>query len=368
MKWKIKYSILGLAFWFLLFLTWEWWSSYPRVRLTPVSHPKSREARVDSILIQSLSDFLIPGVAVGIVENEKIIYLKAFGYENLATKDSLSLQSPLPVASVSKIFTALSLSRYALENGIEQDTILNAILPRGKKLPEEFNWISLRDLLTHQSGITVQRNLKTLLISSDKRKLNLLPYHLSSPDLNDKTYHYADVNFDLIGYALETSSGQPFDSLIKENTLDAAGMFQSHFLTEEHSDTASFAGYKQTVIWKRIQSTKLKIERYPSPSSGLVVTAEELSKALLHLCRGSMGTFSRELNWLQGNTEMPAGFQQITIGNTQFIGHFGEQDGFSAILIYSPSQEIGLFILANSRDKPDFRRQISAGILKVVSP
>ncbi len=365
MKWKIKYSILGVAFWLLLFLGWEWWRSYPRVRLAPVSHPDSRGAKIDSILIRSLGEFLIPGIALGIVEDEKITYLKAFGYENLQTKDSLTLQSQLPVASVSKIFTALSLANFSLKKGISIDTAFNSILPTNKRLPGEFDDISLRDLLQHTSGLSDTRSFKNLLIREEKRQLSLLPRHLRSPDRENKAYHYADVNFDLIGYLLEVCSKEPFDELIEANTLTAAGMGKSHFAAEKPS--GSFQGYKQTFLWKRIQSTGLKFERYPSPSSGLILSPEDLSKALLHLCRGSMGAFGDELNWLQDKSGTPAGFQKIILNNTEFIGHFGEQGGFSSILLYSPDLEIGLFLLSNSQDKQDFRKAIPSKILTIIT-
>lgn len=367
MNWKIKYSILGLAFWFLLFLGWEWWRSYPKVRLTPISFPENRDARIDSLLIQSLSQFLIPGLAVGIIEDEKVTYLKAFGFENLESKDTLSLQSTLPVASVSKLFTALSLANFALEKGISIDTSFNSILPKDKKLPDEFNNISFRDLLDHTSGISDSRRLRDILTSEEKRVLGNLPKNLKSPDLKNKEYRYADTNFDLIGYVLEVCTKTPFETVILEKTLAIGGMEKSHFVTVRPSETATSRGYKQTFLWKRIEPTRLKFERYPSPSSGLVVSPKDLSKALLHLSREDMGTFGEELAWLQNESETPSGFQKITLNNTNFIGHFGEQGGFSSLVLYSPALETAFFLIGNAQDNYEFRKQVSSEILKILN-
>ncbi|MBN7813612.1 beta-lactamase family protein [Algoriphagus sp. H41] len=365
MNWKIKYAILGLAFWLLLFLGWEWWRSYPKVRPVPVVHPESLEGKIDSVLLRALGDLLIPGLAVGVVEDQKVIYLKAFGYLDLETKDSLSVQSQLPVASVSKLFTALGLAKLGLESGFPVDTTLNALLPRGKQLPREFDGISLRDLLRHASGLSDSRSIRNLLLGEEKRKLNLLPEYLPTPDLDNKGYQYADINFDLLGYAMESKAKKPFEELIRESTLKAAGMETSHFPSARPLGPAQ--GYKRTFLWKRLQATDLKLERYPSPSSGLLVSPEELSKALLHLCRGNMGAFDKELGWLQGKSDLPAGFQKITLNGSVFLGHFGEQGGFSAILAYSPELELGLFLLANAEDKADFRKLLSSEILTLLS-
>jgi len=367
MNWKLKYSILGLALWLLFFLAWEWWRSYPKVRLTPISFPESREARIDSVLIQSLSNFLIPGIAVGIIENQKLTYLKAFGYQNLETKDPLTLESLIPVASVSKLFTALSLANFALEKGISIDTAFNTLLPRDRRLPAEFDGITLRELLSHTSGISDKGWMQNILIGAEKRKLANISQTLNSPD-GTKEFHYADANFDLIGFVLENGTKTPFETVIKENMLSVGGMEQSYFLTERPSDSLPILGYKHTFLWKRLETAHLKMERYPSPSSGLVVTPEDLAKAMLYLCRGGMGIFGDELQWLQDGTQVPAGFQKITINRVEFIGHYGGSGGFSSLVVYSPSLETGLFLLSNVRDESDFRSQISGEILHLLNP
>ena len=365
MNWKVKYAILGLACWLALFLAWEWWSSYPRVRLTPISHPKNTEAKIDSVVVQSIIDFFLPGLVLGIVYEEKVTYLKAFGFSDLKTKDSLSLESKLPVASVSKIFTALCLANFCLDREIPPEATINAILPEGNKLPDEFDRLTLSELLEHRSGLSDSRSFGKGLRWDQKRQLENLPYHLQSPDLENKAYLYADVNFDLIGYVMEVIAEQPFETLIQETTLADAGMSQSLFTTLL---AENIHGHEQTFLWKRILPTKLKLERYPSPSSGLVLTPKDLSKALLHLCRGEMGTFASEMDWLKGSTNFPAGFQKITLNGIDFWGHFGEQDGFSAVLVYSPDREIGLFLLANAEDKQGFRKQIPETLLRSIIP
>lgn len=366
MKRTVKYILLGLAFWFLLFLGWEWWRSYPKVRPTPISFPESNEARIDSLLSQSLSQFLIPGLAVGIIKNDKVTYLKAFGYENLETKDSLRLQSLIPVASVSKMFTALTLANYGLEIGFGMDTTVNSILPAEKRLTSEYDEISLKDLLNHTSGLVDKRGLGNLLKKDESRILGNLPNHINTPKLENKQFQYADANFDLIGYLLQVLAERPFEEIAKERILMSSGMENSQFVTAWPLDSISISGHQRTFLWKRIEEKAYKLERFPSPSSGLVLSAEELSKVLLHLCRENMGIFGDELAWLKDETSSPAGFQSILINNTDFIGHFGEQGGYSSIVLYSSDLDLAFFLITNAQDKPDFRKTIAEEVLKIV--
>lgn len=368
MKRTVKYILLGLAFWFLLFLAWEWWGSYPRVRLTPISFPESRDEKIDSLLIQSLTEYLIPGMAVGIILNEKVTYLKSFGFENLETKDSLTLQSLLPVASVSKIFTALILANYGLEKGLALETRVNSILSAEKKLSVEYNEIALLDLLNHTSGLVDKRALGNLLKIKLNNQLGNLPSQISAPNLEKRGFHYADANFDLIGYLLEVLEEKPFEAISKDRTLFSGGMEKSEFVTAWPIDSLPISGYQRTFLWRRIEEKKLKFERFPSPSSGLVLTAEELSKILLHISRENMGIFGDELAWLRHKTGSLAGLQSIRINNSEFVGHFGEQGGYSSLVIYSPDLDMAYFIVTNSQDNSDFRKTIAERILTIFHP
>jgi CubicO group peptidase (beta-lactamase class C family) len=366
MKRTTKYILLGLAFWFLLFLGWEWWLSFPKVRLTPISFPQNKEERMDSLLIQSLSHYLIPGMAVGIIENEKVTYLKAFGFENLQTKDSLTLQSLIPVASVSKIFTALTLANFALEKELNLDTAVNSILPTERKLAEEYDEISLQNLLNHTTGLVDKRGLGNILKQSDSKILGNLPSQLNTPNLANKQFQYADANFDLIGYLLEVLEDRPFEDIVKDRTLLSSGMEKSKFVTTWPIDSLSVSGHQRTFLWKRIEKKALKLERFPSPSSGLALNAEELSKVLLHLSRENMGMFGDELAWLKNGNETPVGFQSIQINNKDFIGHFGGQGGYSSLVLYSSELDLAFFLISNTQDKPDFRKTIAEEVLKII--
>lgn len=368
MKRFSKYLLSALGFWLVLFLGWEWWNSFPKVRWAPISFPETQSEKLDSVLVQSLSEYLIPGIAVGIIEEGKVTYLKAFGYENLETKDTLTLQSLLPVASVSKIFTALSLANYALETKIGLDSSVNSLLPQEKKLNTEFSEISLMDLLGHTSGLKIGLDINHLLPSGRNRPLQLLPKSLKTPDLEKKEFHYTDINFDLIGYLLETNTGVSFETLAQERILSQGGMKKSAFVTLLPDENSSLKGYQRTFLWKRLESRKLNFLHIPSPSSGLFVTGEDLSNFLHQLSRGEMGIFSEELAWLKNGSEIPAGFQEIRFDQSKFIGHFGGQGGFSSVLAYSPDLDISFFVISNGRDQSDFRYHISVEILKILNP
>lgn len=360
MNQKITYPVYGLIFLVGIFLAWEWMTSYPKVRIVPLTHPESQTEKIDSVLIQSLVSYSLPGIAAGLISEGEISYLKSFGYQNLETKDSLKLDSKLPVGSVSKLFVALTVANYGLEQGWNLHT------PAEKIIPIPSKEITLGHLLTHTSGLK-SPNLLNQLIRS-RKSLPLDQIGNSKLDfsgaLNQK--NYADINFDLLGHLLEKSSKTSFNSLSLGRIFEKGGMKQTYF-EENTSLSVPAQGYCPAFPWRRIKKESFHLPILPSPSSGMITSAEDLSKFMLHLSRGEMSDFSDELDWLTGDAEIPAGFQSIKIGGKTYVGHFGEQGGFSAFLFFSKNWDTGIFLITNSRDHADFRIQIASAILQILT-
>ncbi|TDQ18646.1 CubicO group peptidase (beta-lactamase class C family) [Algoriphagus boseongensis] len=363
---KILYGLYGLIFWFLIFLGWEWYKSHPKVRLDPISIPKTQAEKIDSILIQSLSDFLIPGISVGIVQNGRVTYLNSFGFQNLASRDSMTIKSQIPVASVSKLFTALSTANYFSETEISPSTSLGEIFSKKNDLPTSLNSLSIAQLLSHKSGLRDSGPIELILRRENQKKLDRILQQIDKPKFAADSFHYADINYDLLGFALQDHSKKPFEELVKETVLEKSGMSSSEFVTSWPQENNSMLGYAKTFLWKRIEPKPIQLERFPSPSSGLVTTPENLAMALVHLGRGPMGDFQKEMDWLKSGSDHPLGFQKIQIDGHNFIGHFGGQAGYSSIFLLSEELEIGFFILTNARDSYDHRKNIASAILSTL--
>ncbi|MEB2778052.1 serine hydrolase domain-containing protein [Algoriphagus sp. D3-2-R+10] len=369
---KIKILLAVLVFWVALFIAWEWWHSYPKVRFNPISEATSESAGIDSILHQAMSTYLLPGISVAIVKNGKVSYLNAFGYENLKTKDSLSIESKILVASVSKIFTALGVANAFLDKGINANDSLYSL-----GLGESFNSstlakIRIESLLSHQAGFRDKSFSEMIFSFSKSKKLNQWGTEfLKNPSTYHSDsigYHYSDSNYDFLGFLLSQSENHDFPSLIQSRVLAFSGMTSSEFVSAWPAEENGITGYQKTFLWKRIEPKRIKFLILPSPSSGLITTTKDMSLALTLLMRGEMGVYEKALDWLTiDDMEVPLGFQKTQINGSDWIGHFGGQAGYSSLLFYSKEAEIGIFLFANSRDKDDFRIEIANQVIAYIS-
>ncbi len=367
---KIRLFLGALVFWFALFLVWEWWKSFPRVRPLPISSADSEELKLDSVLNESIMTYILPGLSAVVVEEGKISYLKAFGFANLETKDSLKIESKIPVASVSKIFTALGLANYLGQKGITPDDPVS-ILGLAETEYSSISDLTFKELLSHTSGLKDPGIIKTILRGKKSQELDEYGARILEKPLRNSgngSFDYADSNFDLLGFLLSKSEKLGFDSLVQNSILDPSGMENSGFVREWPEAENPVEGYHRTFLWKRLATKRTLFASYPSPSSGLVSTPKDMSKVLIHLIRGKMGIYQPSLNWLQPNGEaIPLGFQSITINGETWTGHFGGQAGFSSLLIYSEEKETGIFIQFNAEDRENYRVDIASAILAIIS-
>lgn len=355
MKIKVKFILWPLLAWGIIFLGSEWWNSHPKVVIPAPLSPQTKAELVDSLVISTLNENLLSGISVAIIEDSKISFKKSFGFHKLDQKDSLRPSTLIPVASISKIFTSLTLAGFLDTLGI---TVHDPISILG--IPEihgnsELGKLSFEQLLRHQSGIYDQSLFQRITsrkstFSIEEFGNELIANTAKLESVN--SYQYSDSNFDFIGYLIEKSSGQPFQDLVQTSVFHRLGMNESHFNFEKSIEY----GYRKTRIWKRIKPSPIQFPLVPSPSSGLETSLDDLSKGLIQLTRGDLGLMEKELKWLQTSNDLPpAGFQAITLNNHEMIGHFGAQSGFSSLIVFDPDQKMGIIILSNTREINDFR-------------
>lgn len=370
MKKKLNIFLIALGVWFILFLFLDWWNSYPKIRIVQVRNSEGFADKIDSIIQKSIIEYTLPGIGLGIVKDGKIFYQNSFGFQSLEPLDSFSIDSNFPSASISKIFTAVAVAKYWSAKGIVPKDLISMVKsPNDPK--SELDHLKISNFLSHTTGLK-NPGLFEKIISS-KSSISLSEYgkkvwasNYRKPD--SLTFEYSDVNFDLLGYLLQESDNVPFESYLKENVLQPSGMINSYFATEWPEETNSMTGYQETFVWKRIEPRKLKFERLPSPSSGLITSIREMNLFLIHLLRGEMGIFKKELNWLKPTkADFPMGFQEITMNDESWLGHFGGHAGYSSLFLFSPQNKTGLILFSNARDTKDFRKKITSQILQVLS-
>lgn len=222
-----------------------------------------RLQRIDKTIAEWVSDSRLNGAVALIIRNGKIIYHKAFGYDDLEKTKPLRTDHIFRIASQTKAITSVAVMMLYEEGKFLLDDPVSRYIPEFAKqqVLDKFNEadssyttvparseITIRQLLTHTSGIGyAQIGTKEMnaiyakaglhcgigpeygrLLSADMKILGKLPL-MHQPG---EKFSYG-LNTDLLGYLVEVISGMSLDQFFRQRIFEPLGMKDTYFFLPE---------------------------------------------------------------------------------------------------------------------------------------
>ena len=202
-----------------------------------VSYSNCQSIKLDSLdsFIQKLmSDFEVPGLAIGIVQNDSIIYAKGYGFREVNKGLLVDCNTTFGIGSISKSFTALTVGILVNEGKINWDDHVKDYLPYFELYdPYVTENFTIRDLLTHRSGLKGVSG-GTLWYHSDLTRIDVikgLKYLKPISGFRDKTA-YQNVMYVVAGEIVKEVSGMPWDDFLKTRVFDKLKMKSSTSISD----------------------------------------------------------------------------------------------------------------------------------------
>jgi CubicO group peptidase (beta-lactamase class C family) len=201
--------------------------------MTADLRPSETEAakKTDAFLSQWEKNDL-PGGAVSVVLDGKIVYKRAFGLANLDYDVPNTTSTLFNLASASKPFTAMSIALLAQQGKLSLDDDIRKYLP---EIPKYSETVTIRHLLDHTSGI---REYQALIFFSgqspdnalsDKIILNLLARQKNISFKPGEKHQYSNSNYHLLGIIVSRVSGKSLRAFAEENIFKPLGMKNTMF-------------------------------------------------------------------------------------------------------------------------------------------
>lgn len=163
-------------------------------------------------------------------EKGRVILKKAYGFADVRhKKDSLTTHSAFQLASVSKMFAAMSVMILKKEGLIDYDTDIRQYIP---DFPYEN--VTCRLLMTHRSGLPRYMSLAHEKWKNKKKPLDndhvlaLFEEYKPSPYFKpNRGFHYCNTNYALLACVVEAVSGKHFDEFVQEKIFKPLKMDDS---------------------------------------------------------------------------------------------------------------------------------------------
>ena len=227
------------------------------------------------IYVKKMMDSLdIVGLNYAVLIDGKVMHKKAMGFANLEHQVPMTLDKLFAVASMSKLFSSTALHRLLKDQNRSIDETVGEFLPNRKDLPESWRILTLKNLLSHSSGIPDQIDYQIYLApESDEFVIDALkdkPF-TSAPG---ETTKYNATGFMLVRMIIEELAEQNFESHMQE-----------YYFNQFDLVKANYGGFKK-VVPSRVKSYRMvgeQLEMFPlnyaSPmyaAAGLNINIDEL--------------------------------------------------------------------------------------------
>jgi CubicO group peptidase (beta-lactamase class C family) len=240
-------------------------------------------AAIDAYVEAQMKDIGLPGLALGIIQGDQIVYLKGYGIAD-PSKRAVTAQTPFFLASLSKPVTALAVMQLVEAGKVELDAPVQRYLPYFRLADEQASAaITVRHLLTHTSGISAATgnggfpSQASLDWTPEQRVRELSDNALTHPV--GTTFEYSNVNYAILALIVETVSGQSFESYVQEQIFNPLEMNQSTYYQPEAIPPDSAAGYQH---WFGFPvANDVPFPRSDNGAGGLIASAEDMTHFMI---------------------------------------------------------------------------------------
>src|SRR5881296_347134 len=290
---------------------------------------------LDAYMEKIVKDWNVPGIGVGVVVNDHLVFAKGYGFRDYGKKLPFTPTTTVPIASNTKLFTAVAAGLLVEEGKLDWDRPVRQFVPGIQFYNDELNAaVTMRDMLSHRTGITRH---DTIWYKSDFTRGELferLRYLEPSQPLR-QMFLYNNMMYAAAGYIIELLSGKTWEDFVRERLLQPLGMTGTVFSID---DLEKQADHGVPFTERRDSFELYEIPYYReaagvAPAGAINSNLEDMSKWLIALMNdGKAG----------GRTVIPAGVLKATLQpaialpNTQL-----EARGYGELL--NPAYGMGRF-------------------------
>ena len=169
----------------------------------------------------------LPGVAVGVVADQDLVWAAGFGYADSAAKLPMTPQTKFRMASHSKLFTATAVMQLREQGKLRLDDPVSKYLPWFAVKPSESGDppITIEELLTHSSGLPREAgdHWTTFEFPTTEQLRELLPAR-EAPFAPEVRWKYSNLAYSVAGMIVEAVSGQKWADYVHREIFQPLGM------------------------------------------------------------------------------------------------------------------------------------------------
>lgn len=325
----------------------------PRDGYAPVAE------HLSGLVEQEMADKEIPGMAVALVDDQRIVWARGFGWADAADSVPATASTVWRVGSVSKLFTDLEVMRQVEAGELDLDAPVTEYLTDFRPDNPYEEPITLRHLMSHRAGL-VREPPAGHYFDSTGTTLAETVGSLNETELvhpPGSATKYSNAGVAVVGRVLEAVRETPFSEHLERTLLTDLDMGSSAFERPSAPEAEIAGSYMWTYDGRRFDAPTFELGM--APAGSMYTTVRDLGGFLSSLfVEAEQGDASRavepatlEQMWTPqdegADRGFGLGFAVDTLAGERSVGHSGAIYGFSTQLTALPDSKLGVVVVSN---------------------
>jgi serine beta-lactamase-like protein LACTB len=331
--------------------------------VSPAEPYAAAAAELTKLIEHEVADKRLPALSIALVDDQTVVWAHGFGFQDRGRTVPATAETVYRVGSVSKLFTDIGIMQLVEKGELDLDAPVAKYVPSFQPVYKEGEKpITLRMLMAHRSGLIREPPVGNYFdptgptLEATIASLSGIPT-VYPPGSRTK---YSNAAIGLVGYTLQKTQGERFETYLKKAVLDRLGMKSSAFLPTPEVK----AKLADAIMWT------YHGREFPAPtfelgtSSAGCLYSSVLDLAKFQSClfaRGKIGkrylikpeTLDEMLRpqfaKSEGQRGFGLGFAIGELDGKKRIGHGGAIYGFATEFAALPEEKLGVIVVC-SRD------------------
>lgn len=349
------------------------------------AQPSFIKDSIDNYIEQGMKDWNIPGLAIAIVKDGKVVMMKGYGVRNIETKEPVDENTLFMIASNSKLFTATALAQLEYDKKLSLNDKITKYFPSYKLYNDNTTQlVTIKDMLSHHLGTKTFQGDFTFWNSNLSRNEIIGRMKYLKPNGQFRIdYGYCNSCFLTAGEIIPKVTNKTWEVYVYDSIVAPLGMVHTNTLGYGIDKMENAATPYTTAFSGKLHALPYDLVDNLGPAGSIISCISDISKWLLMQLDSGRYNGKRILPWSvlsrtrdistaissKKDSFTPTHFSGYGLGifetdynGSQIFYHTGGADGFVTNTCFVPEKKLGITILTN-QDNQEFFEMLRYQIL-----
>jgi CubicO group peptidase (beta-lactamase class C family) len=325
----------------------------------------NHDARIDAAVQEYVAQSQVTGLAVAVAQQGELVFSRGYGVQDLDTRRSVTPATLFHLASIVKTMTATAIMQLREAGKLDLDDPVVAHLPYFRVDDPRSDRITIRQCLTHTSGIEHPEDWGWDRPEFDDGALERHVRSLANRKLVDippGTRSYSDIAYNVLGAVIAQVSGMSYEEYLRRHILDPLGMAKTTTMAPREGDPALLAVGHERDEAGAVRRSLYPYNRMHVPCGCVASNVLEMTRyATAHLNRGVLdgarilpaesyeNLWAVQVRHVRDDVDNDIALAWwVRRGSSELIvEHYGGDDGFRSHLCLWPERHQSVVVLCN---------------------